>query len=156
MHTYCRQAVLGQPACKESVLDLKPEKPSAQYCAVDSADTLSNSQTCETAGKDVSELSNNGVKHVGWLRAGNMRQPVAVLADGQLFIYRENGESPNCRLSSGTSAFTSRQCTHMMHFGRTNAHCLQAEDSTVCSRIRFCWQTCLSRTCSGCRSLLRI
>ena len=33
-----------------------------------------------------------GVSHVGFLRAGAARQVVAALADGQLLVYRENGE----------------------------------------------------------------
>ena len=33
-----------------------------------------------------------GVTHVGLLRAGAARQVVAALADGQVLVYRENGE----------------------------------------------------------------
>lgn len=34
------------------------------------------------------------VAHVGLLRAGAARQVVAALADGQVLVYRENGEVP--------------------------------------------------------------
>ncbi len=48
----------------------------------------------ECNSTDVAEVIEGieGVTHVGLLRAGSARQVVAALADGQILLYRENGE----------------------------------------------------------------
>lgn len=94
-----RQAVLGQPATLDAILKLQPVKLSPPQCGTedklahaDATSTDSSKAAPEAALTSFSTFSNSGVQHVGWLRAGNMRQPVVVLEDGTLLIYRENGE----------------------------------------------------------------
>ena len=87
--------MLGQAAVPEQIIDLQPAQLSPEQCNAEGrlseADGFSHSKTDEAARKSLASLGKNGVRHVGWLRAGNMRQPVSVLADGRLIIYRDNG-----------------------------------------------------------------
>lgn len=89
--------MLGQAAVPEQIIDLQSAQLSSEQCNAEGrlseADGFSHSKTGEAARKSLAPLGNNGVRHVGWLRAGNMRQPVSVLADGQLIMYRDNGMS---------------------------------------------------------------
>ncbi len=53
-----------------------------------SSSTRTDLRECDTAGNGAEDA---GVTHMGILRAGAARQVVAALADGQLLLYRENG-----------------------------------------------------------------
>ena len=89
--------MLGQAAVPEQIIDLQPAHLPPEQCNAEGrlseADGFSHSKTGEAARKSLASLGNNGVRYVGWLRAGNMRQPVSVLAEGELIIYRDNGTS---------------------------------------------------------------
>lgn len=113
---HCRQAVIGQPAFKEMVLDLQPAKLSPQRCDADEdPDTDATSTGIENtkAKTTLASFSSVGVEHVDWLRAGNMRQPVAALADGTLLVYRENGQATTRGVHEAALHIYNMTCLHL-------------------------------------------
>lgn len=95
-HTHLQQQLL-----KERIQLLhRPAQPPVR--APDANRALDPGDTMATGECDNDLQQNTGTTHVGLLRAGAARHVIAALADGQVLMYRENGEK----------AWT---CTCMLH-----------------------------------------
>lgn len=88
---HCRHTHLQQQLVKERVLLLPPPDPPAGAVGGLAASSDSSSTTTDECDSGLLQ-SATGVTHVGLLRAGAARHVIAALADGQVLMYRENGE----------------------------------------------------------------
>lgn len=85
-HTHLQHQLL-----KEHVQLLPPPDPPARPVGSLTASSRSSSMTTDECDSGLLQ-SATGVTHVGLLRAGAARHVIAALADGQVLMYRENGE----------------------------------------------------------------
>lgn len=88
---YCRHTHLQQQLLKESIQPLPPPDPPAGAVGGLTASSGSSSMTTDECDSGLLQ-SATGVTHVGLLRAGAARHVIAALTDGQVLMYRENGE----------------------------------------------------------------